>query len=400
MLRLLFQGLLLAPALLLAAPALADLAAWLSSVARRRREEGGPRPPEELPRLLFLIPAHDEETLIGRAVRSLLGQSYPEERRTVVVVADNCSDRTASLARGAGATVLERRSDTRRGKHHAIGWALERLPLDEHAAVVIVDADTIVEPDFALQLARRAPLENALVQARVGASNEEESWLTRLAAVLTRSRWDLALPLKERAGLNCPLTGDGTLLGTEILRRHGWRIRTITEGWELYARYTLAGLETRYEPRARLYAQEARSLDQSRSQRERWTAGRLAVLRTYLRDILTSPEIGLHQKIDLVAELSSVGPVMRGFLGLFGVVLGLGTGGLLGWILAVLFLSPLLQTLLYAGVSVVRHPEPASMLQAFLRLPMYVAWRVGVGLRTFFLSGRDRWVRTERHEEA
>lgn len=398
MLRLLVQGLLLAPALFLAAPVLADLAAWLSSKARRR-EEGGP-PSADLPRILFLVPANDEETLIDRAVRSLLAQDYPEERRTVVVVADNCGDRTASVARTAGATVLERHSRSRRGKHHAIGWALERLPLDRHAAVVIVDADTIVEPDFARQLARRAPLDEALVQARVGASNEDESWLTRLAAVLTRSRWDLALPLKERAGLNCPLTGDGTVLGTTILRRHGWRIRTITEGWELYAQYTLAGLEIEYEPRARLYAQEARSLEQSRSQRERWTAGRLAVLRASFGEILTSRRIGLLQKLDLVAELSSVGPVMRAFLGLVGVAVGLVTGGVIGVVLAVLFLSPLLQTLLYAAISVTRHPNPASTLKAFLRLPMYVVWRVGVGLGTFFRSGTDRWVRTERHEEA
>ncbi len=400
MLETTLQGLLLAPALLLAAPLLADLGACLVSMGRRGGTKETPPRPVDRPRLLFLVPAHDEEALVARAVRSLLDQDYPEAQRTVVVVADNCADRTAAVARRAGATVLERRSRDRRGKHHAIGWALERLPLEDHAAVVIVDADTIVEPDFSLRLARRAPLEEALVQARVGASNEEENWLTRLAAVLTRSRWDLALPLKERAGLNCPLTGDGTLLGTALLRRHGWRIRTITEGWELYARHTLAGRKIEYEPRARLYAQEARSLDQSRSQRERWTAGRLTVLRTYATEIVTSRKIGLLQKLDLVAELSSVGPVMRGFLGLVGGGLGLITGGAPGTVLAILFLAPLLQTLLYSVISVIRDPDPLPTLRALLRLPIYVGWRVRLGLRTFVLSGTERWVRTERHEES
>ena len=127
----------LAVSTVVALPAIADFAMLLRGLGRRR-----PEPPRQDPQpLVFIVPAHDEEMLVQRAVRSLLAQDYPRELLTVAVIADNCTDRTAELAREAGAMVLERSSATDRGKGHAIKWALENLPLERWAAVVIVDAD-------------------------------------------------------------------------------------------------------------------------------------------------------------------------------------------------------------------------------------------------------------------
>ncbi|MBK8005199.1 MAG: hypothetical protein IPK12_15045 [Gemmatimonadetes bacterium] len=101
--------------------------------------------------------------------------------------------------------------------------------------MVIVDADTILDSQYSRELMRFAPLEDKAVQSYDGMSNEFENWLTRLAGLLTRSRYGIAMPLKVHAGLNVPLTGDGTVLGTTLLRREPWRVETITEGWELSA---------------------------------------------------------------------------------------------------------------------------------------------------------------------
>jgi cellulose synthase/poly-beta-1,6-N-acetylglucosamine synthase-like glycosyltransferase len=350
--------------------------------------------------IIFLVPAHDEALLIRRCVRSLLGQRYPREHLMVAVVADNCTDDTATAAREEGATVLERQSEADRGKGHAIAWALQRLPLDRFAAVVIVDADTLVDDDYALHLASWAPLEDRAIQSYDGMSNEFENWLTRMAGVLTRNRYGIALPLKVKAGLSVPLTGDGTVLGSRLLQRSPWSVATITEGWELYARYTLDGLRVIYEPRSRLYAQETKALSQSRSQRERWTAGRLAVLRMYLPAILTRGRASLLQRLDLIAELTNLGPVMRGAIGIAGTAVALGAG-VPGWpLLVTLFASGVVQPALYSAISLATHPQPGRTLAAFLRLPMYAVWRVAVGIRAFALSGKTLWVRTSRHEEA
>lgn len=400
LIELLFTGV---PALLLGLPAICDLWSWL-----RADSERGPSTPDgdslptasgELPALLFLVPAHDEEDLIGRCVASLRGQDYPGDQFTVTVIADHCEDDTADVAREAGAEVLVRRNQRERGKHHAIEWALEKLPLENWAAIVVIDADTIVDADYARHLARRAPLRRALIQTYVGTSNEYENWLTRMAGLLTRNRWEIALPLKERAGLNCPLTGDGSVFGTEILREHGWDVETITEGWELYARYALEGLNVIYEDGAHLYAQETRSVEQSETQRERWTAGRLAVLRRYGGKILKDRELPLHQRLDMIAELSSTGPVMQNFLGLTGVCVTLLLQPPFTPLLALLFASTLIQHALYSSISLAKHPEPLATLRACSRLPRYAVWRVRVGLKAFRMSGTERWIRTARHEE-
>jgi cellulose synthase/poly-beta-1,6-N-acetylglucosamine synthase-like glycosyltransferase len=382
-------------ALLLALPALCDAWAWLIGLARRRVPRGG----GQQQRILFLVPAHNEELLIKRAVASLRGQTYPAELMTVLVVADNCDDRTAGAAREAGATVLERTSTGDRGKGHAIGWALGQVTLSDFAAVAIVDADTIVEPDYTSELMTWAPLEGRVLQTFDGLSNENESWLTRLAGLFTRNRYDIALPLKAAAGLSCPVTGDGLVIGTNILARDPWRVRTITEGWELYARYTLRGQHVDYAQTSRLYAQETRSLRQSGTQRARWNSGRLAVLSLHWREILTA-RISLLQKLDLFAELTFMGPIMRAVLGIVGagLVLVLRPPG--ANVAAAAMLTAVLQPAAYSILSLMRHPEPGPTLRAFARLPMYAVWRVGLVARGFVRRRSTNWIRTTREIEA
>jgi len=167
-----------AAALLL--PAVSDSLCLLRSLGRRRgRSESG-----NLPSLLFLVPAHDEEELIGDCVRSLRTLDYPADRSAVVVIADNCSDRTVERAAANGAMCLERRDTARPGKPRAIAWALTQVQLNRHDAVIIIDADTTVDPGFARALSRTAPLEHKAVQAYFDVANPQESALTRLETLL------------------------------------------------------------------------------------------------------------------------------------------------------------------------------------------------------------------------
>src|SRR5690242_10789472 len=106
--------------------------------------------------IAVLVPAPDEELLIGRMVTSLLGQTYPRELYRVVVIADNCSDRTASIAIGLGVDVLVRDDPGHRGKGQAISWAIAQLATRGGArpdAFVIVDADSEADPDLLRVLA-------------------------------------------------------------------------------------------------------------------------------------------------------------------------------------------------------------------------------------------------------
>src|SRR5215472_12867440 len=99
----------------------------------------------------ILIPAHDEEVLLGNLLESISALAYPKELRTVYVVADNCTDKTAELARVYdGVQVYERFDDVKRGKGFALEWIFQKLEEKQliHDAYVIIDADSVVEPAF------------------------------------------------------------------------------------------------------------------------------------------------------------------------------------------------------------------------------------------------------------
>lgn len=385
-------------ALLLFLPTLSDMLS-LGRMARPRgegREEPAGQAP---PRLLFLIPAHDEALLIEGCVGSLLHMDYPEQSRRLVVIADNCTDDTASLARGAGAECLERTDLQRRGKPWALAWALEQTDLTDFDAVVIVDADSVVDPGFARAMARHAPLANRAVQGSHAVRNPGDSSMTRMAAVLSTVFYRYMYPLRSRAGLSVPLTGNGMCIGSEILQERGWRAFSIAEDTELYVDLTRAGHRIEVEPDAVVRSQEARELKQGKVQRTRWRAGRLAILRRLGPEVLRARDLGLRQKLDMLGELLAPGPLVH-----LGMALFLAAPVLLLWppgatILLVLLLLPVGRLVVYTLLAIRDQPDPPGTLRAFLFLPVYLAWRMGTEVIALRTDGDRSWVRTDRHAE-
>lgn len=367
----------------------------LCLLRRRPFRMPGP-PPQSLPRLLILVPAHNEELLIGDCAGSLARMEYPADRRRIVVVADNCTDRTATLARAQGLECIERSDLGRPGKPQALVWAMGELGLAGFDALVIVDADSVVAPGFARALAAYAPLDGIVLQANFLVSNEWESWLTRLGGVLSRIRYEISYPLKGRAGINCPMTGNGMCIGTSVLRSEGWNAFSITEDSELFAQYTAAGIPILHASGADLFSQEVTSLAQGTTQRRRWLAGRIAVVRVWGPKLLWSRRIDWHQKLDAFVELVLASPVLHllsatavGALALLLPIPG-------GRVIASLALGSLTGLLLATVVVLARHPQPMATLLAFLRLPVYAGWRLILVLRTILSLGDRRWQRTSR----
>src|SRR5262249_42110644 len=121
------------------------LAISIAALLPRRKVE---LPGECVSKFLIVIPAHDEETVIAKAVQSCLDVNYPRAWFEVLVIADNCSDQTALQARAAGARVVERFDDVKKSKGYALNDLFDQLEssgeLSSWNALVIVDADTMV----------------------------------------------------------------------------------------------------------------------------------------------------------------------------------------------------------------------------------------------------------------
>jgi 1,2-diacylglycerol 3-beta-glucosyltransferase len=381
-----------AAAVVLLLPLVADLACMVAAATRRR-----PAVTDGLqgPSLLFLVPAHDEALLIRDCLGSFGAHRYPESLIRVVVIADNCVDETAAIVRAAGFECLERIDIDRRGKPHAITWALEQLPIAEFDAVIIIDADTVIERDFGKRLASAAPLRGKAVQAWHDVSNPGESALTRMAQVFAAGRYRFGFRLKSSAGINVPIMGNGMCIGTDVLRKHGWQAYSICEDWEMYALLTQAGVAIEYVPGLRVFSQEARSLNQGASQRKRWTAGKLQVLFSLAPRILRNRRIRVLQKLDAAAELTAPGPVV-----LLAVVLLLSLPVInvpgYTWLMAALWL-PVARQALYTAAGLATVPEKLAAVRAFAFLPWYAVWRVGIQISSLGMLGAQPLVRTERH---
>ena len=362
-----------------------------------RRRVASPPAPGARARLLVLVPAHNESFTIAPCVESLLAMRSESADSRVIVVADNCGDDTAAVARGLGAEVFERFDTVRRGKPHALDWAMAQVTLADYDAVVIIDADTIVDPGFADALAAMGPLRDTALQAYHDTWNPSESWLAVLGELLASVRYQGQYPAKARVGLNVPLTGNGMVLGTRVLARAGWVNESLTENWELYARYTERGERIGYARDARLFAQEAKTLAQGSVQRRRWQAGRWIVFRTHLWPTLTSRAIGWHQKIDTIGELAVPGPILQATVAALAAIPLALTGVPAARVVALAFLLSLIPTIAWTAVAWARHPRPGRIALAFLRVPMYVGWRMTVALLAVRTGRSGAWLKSPRH---
>ena len=382
-------------ALCLWLPNLIDLAA-IARVLRGRAARRQSKPGVATPRLLFLVPAHNEEELIPHCVRSLVSMDYPVECRRIVVIADNSSDLTASLARQEGAECLERWDKLKRGKPQAIAWALRLLDVAEYEACVIVDADTVVAPGFARGLAALAPLEGIAVQTNTGTMNEWDNWLTRLEGLLGRCRYEVTYRLRDAAGLQCPLTGNGMCIGRDLLQ-NGWQAFSLTENWELYARYTAAGVEIRYAHDAKVFMQVVRSLSQGETQRSRWLAGRTWVLKTWWREILSSKKAAPAEKLATLAELAGLSPVLQLVGAVAVAALSLLVPAPARFWIAGIAVASLASHVTTTCLVLITHPHPRATVLAFLRLPIYAVWRASRATVTLLFPNSGEWLKTERH---
>ena len=377
-------------------PTLSDVLGLARQNRRRSRHESSRA--KELPRFLFLIPAHDEELLIDSCLRSLLQLRYPTSHLDIVVVADNCTDGTAGIVRAAGVSCLERYDTVRVGKPFAIAWALEQLDLEAYEALVIVDADSIVDDQFAVALAAASPVSDKALQCYNDVSNRTENALTRMAAVFSAMRCRYINEFKTRVGLNCSL-GNGLCIGTGVLRRLGWNAYSISEDTELYAKLTAEAVRIESVASARIFSQEARSLRQSGTQRRRWTAGNLEVLRRFVWRLLRSPRIGFAQKLDSLAELTAPAPAIH-----LAMAVGIVAAAVAFELPGVAVLAPaaaisLVRPLIYAALGVLSDPDPKGAIAAFSFFPFYVFWRLGIQAAAIIGVGASSWVRTERHVE-
>ncbi len=243
------------------------------------------RAPRAEPRFRFavIVPAHNEERVVGYLVEELNAQDYPRERFDVFVSCDNCTDRTAEVARERGARALERSDTTHAGKQWNLEWAFRQIPLREYDAVAVFDADNIPERDFLSSMNDYmvAHPEAEAIQGYLDAKNPDDSWVSRASALAywyTNRFWQQA---RVPFGLSAQLGGTGAVIKTDCLLRIGWEPTSLADDLEFSTKLILAGGRVHWNDHARVYDEKPVTYGASHRQRSRWMRGHYWVLYRY-----------------------------------------------------------------------------------------------------------------------
>ena len=372
--------------------------------ARPRRQGAG----TPVSRFLIVIPAHDEEPVVSKSVQSCLEVDYPRSLFDVVVIADNCSDGTAVLARLAGARVVERFDESKKSKGHAIDYLIDTLQqsgeLERIDALVIVDADTAVDRQLlaAFDLDLRAGCD--WIQAHSAVGNPDASWRTVLLTYAF-SLFNGVMALgKTQIGLGGSFQGNGMCLSVRGLRRVPWHCHGLVEDLEYTWVLRMAGESVVFEPDVSVYSTMlTHGGEAAVNQRKRWEFGRKAVRRKVLIPLINCKGISARKKILALCDLTlptittftllCIGVAVIDILCLLGshhVAMPLLRPVLVSWL-------SLMGGVMRWALSFCLHPFlvmrlPWRYAAAAGALPIYLLWKVLV-----LFGGRpERWVRTPR----
>ena len=270
-------------------------------------------------RFLVLIPAHNEERVIGDIIRNLEDMDYPRELYDYYVIADNCVDRTAEVAREAGANVIETRKETPdapTGKPIALRKALAVLGdyQNRYDLMMIFDADNLMDTNMFREVNSQFLDKNKpdFIQCYLGAKNKEGvvAWVYYTGYTLTNRFFDLA---KHRLGLNCPIGGTGFAVTTSYLYKNGgWTTLSLTEDFEIQVKATLEGRRILWNHVTRVYDEKPTKLRAAIRQRMRWGQGQWFVTFRNTGKVFKcffSGYIGIGEFLSLLTYMYSVAAI-------------------------------------------------------------------------------------------
>ncbi|EMR47718.1 glycosyltransferase family 2 protein [Pseudomonas putida] len=353
----------------------------------------------ERPRVAVLVPAHDEALIIRAMLASVTPQLLDGDR--LLVVADNCSDDTAQLAREAGAEVVERHDTRLRGKGYALDFGVRHLAQRPPEVVIVVDADCQVGEGAIDCLARRChalarPVQSLyLMRAPAGAGLRvqvaEFAW--RVKNLVRPRGW-------ARLGLPCQLMGAGMAFGWHDLSLINLANGHLVEDVKLGLDLCQQGKPPAFCPEALVTSQFPLSQQGLNSQRTRWEHGHLGLM---LADAPKRAMAAITQRNASLAALTLdllVPPLALLVLTLLGL-------NLVTWLAYLLFGLAAPAWLAFAGLALLafavmlawarfcREVIPFSVL---LYAPFYAARKMPLYL-SFLIKRQVEWVRSKRDDD-
>lgn len=239
-------------------------------------------------KFMAIIPAHNEEAVVGNLIESLTKQNYDKNLYDIYVIADNCTDNTAKVAREAGAIVYERFDETKKTKGYALDWFLNQK-IQENAdydAFFVFDADNIVHPNFIKAMNKKLCQGEEVVQGYRDIKNPSDNWITAGYALFYWTMHRFYHLARYNLGLSPLLNGTGFMVKFDVIKPEGGlKTVTLTEDIEYSLKRIIKGKRLGWSIDAIVYDEQPTSFKQSWSQRSRWTVGHMQCIKEYTKSL-------------------------------------------------------------------------------------------------------------------
>lgn len=263
----------------------------------------------------IIIPARNEEQVIGQLIDSIRKQTYPAELIKIIVIADNCTDHTAQVGRDMGAYVLERQNRELIGKGYALDYLFAHLreQQDDCDAYIVFDADNLIDEHFVEEMNDGLNRGYLALTSYRNSKNYGANWISagyslwflREAKYLNNARMQL--------NTSCAISGTGFCVSRELIEKNGgWPFHLLTEDMEFTVNTIVNGGKIGYCGKAVLYDEQPESFSQSWHQRLRWAKGFYQVFGKYAGKLIKGVLHGSFACYDMMIT------ILPGILG-FGV---------------------------------------------------------------------------------
>lgn len=263
----------------------------------------------------ILVAARNEAPVIGNLLESIRMQDYPSELVTVFVVADNCTDDTAKLAREGGAVCYERNDTKHRTKGFALQFLVEQIRrdygIDAFEGYFLFDADNLLKNDYISRMNDSFDAGEKIITSYRNTKNFDDNWISASYAI----HWLRTIRSEHRARslfrLATRIQGTGFLFAWEIIK-DGWNYTSLTEDRALSADAVVNGYRISYNNAAEFYDEQPVDLKIALRQRIRWAKGHLQAFvesgGKLFKNIFTTRKIGFAGRFMSLDMLNVIFP--------------------------------------------------------------------------------------------
>ncbi|MFT8356487.1 MAG: glycosyltransferase family 2 protein [Bifidobacterium aquikefiri] len=358
-----------------------------------------------------LISARNEELVVGNLIRSIHAQSYPIDLIDIWLVADNCTDDTAGLARSMGCHVVERHDLNQIGKGYALTFLLNQINQSQmsqiYDAYFVFDADNLLHKRYIEEMNKAFQSGFKILTSYRNSVNFSENWVSSGSALWFIRESRFLNSSRMVFGSSCHVGGTGFMFSKEIMERNnGWKFHLLTEDLEFTMDSILHGDRIGYCGTAILYDEQPVTFKQSWRQRVRWSKGFLEVFRYYgpslMRRAIQERDFSAVDLTLLICPFTAFG-VLRVVLSMIFVACGFTTlstqlGTISGYLSGIVLSMFSMMALAAMTIIAERNRIGASNKELFaycLSFPVYMLSYIPISFQAIF--SKPEWKPIEHH---